>query len=302
MQDLTKDALDEGAVKVGDGLQVCGGVLDFSSGSESEEDGRAAKKNPPAAGDSGSGGNMASGPGRISLLQHGFSKLLESVKRKAEGGDGGSSSDVGENSTCDESEDEQKEPVATSACTKTDKNSVSSKTWQLLSGSDSEGTGSIEAESKMKASPPRRSHDAVRKMQHRRQNSAPSRRRLENYSDESDDLDVATTSKSGGVEESHCKVRDMRGKRSGCGRTGPRGGAAHKPRYSEDIEMFTSSEDEHTPVKRSRPAGCQVTSPQNPVTGLKPPSSPIIRGNIDSVLGRFPHVSVWCFLHKFFLP
>lgn len=300
MQDSPKEAPGEGAAKqAGDGLQVSGGVLDFSSGSEDDEDGRAVKRKmvTPGAADSSSssGGNVASGPGRMSLLQHGFSKLLETVKRKAEGGDRESSSDVGGNPSGDESVDEQREDAPTTVCAKSSDESrpskVAAKTWELSSGSETEGTGLEEAESRMKASPPRQSHDAVRRMQQKRRNPGPSRRCLENYSDESDDLDVATAPKND-------KVGDKRGARSGSGRAGRGGGTAHrahKSRYSEDIEMFTSSEDERAPAKRARPAGRRFTSPQNPValeeparTGPKAPTSPAIRGNIDSVLGRLP--------------
>lgn len=320
MQDSPREAPDEGVAKqAGDGLQVSGGVLDFSSGSEDEEDGRAAKRKTvtPGAMDRSSVGNVASGPGRMSLLQHGFSKLLETVKRKAEGGDGGSSSDVGESPSGDESVGEQREATSTTVCTKSNDGSSPSKvgaeTWELSSSSDTEGTGFKEAESRIKASLPRQSHGAVRLMQHKRQNPGPSRRCLENYSDESDDLDIATVPKNDGVE-SRFKVRDKQRAKSGSNRAAQGSGA--KSRYLEDIEMFTSSEDEHTPVKRARPTGRHFTSPQNTVTaekptetsnavsftGLKAPTSPAIRGNIDSVLGRLPRASSWCFTKSGFSP
>lgn len=292
MQDSPKEAPDEGAEKqAGDGLQVSGGVLDFSSGSDDEEDGRATERKTvtPGAVDGRSGGSVASAPGRLSLLQHGFSKLLETVKSKAEGGDGESSSDVGE-----ESVEEERESASTTVCPKSYDDSrpskVATKTRELSSSSDTEVS--------------RQSHDAVGRMQPQRRNPGPSRRCVENYSDESDDLDVAAAPKNDGVE-SRCKVRGKRGAKSGSSRAGQSGGAAHRSRYSEDIEMFTSSEDEHTPVKRTRPAGRHFTSPQNTVaaekraettnavsfTGLKVPTSPAIRRNIDSVLGRPPHAS-----------
>lgn len=307
MQDSSKEAPNEGAARqAADGLQVSGGVLDFSSGSDDEEGGRATERKTVSSGamDGGSGGNVASGSGRMSLLQHGFSKLLETVKRKAEGGDGESSSDIGENPSGEESLDEQKEVTSTTVCTKindvSSPSKVATKTWELCSSSDTEGTSFKEAESRIKASLPRQSHDAVRRMQQKRRNPTCSRGCLDNYSDESDDLDVATMPKNNGVA-SRFKVGDKRRAKSGSSRAGQDGGAAHKSRYSEDIEMFTSSEDEHTPIKRARPTGRHFTSPQNAVTaetsgdvsftGLKPQTSPSIRGNIDSVLGRLPHPS-----------
>lgn len=300
MQDSPKEARDDGPAKqAGVGLQVSGGVLDFSSGSEDEEDGRAAKRKtlPPGAVDGSSGGNVASGPGRISLLQHGFSKLLETVKRKAGGGDGESSSDVEENPSEEESEDEKREATSSTVCTKSNGDGrppkVGTKTWEPSSGSDAKGTSFKEAESRNKASLTRQSDDAVRRMQRKQRNPGPSRRCFENHSDESDDLDVAMKPKNDGVD-SRRKVRDRQRGRSGSSRGGQSGGAARKSRYSEDIEMFTSSEDEHTPVKRARPAGRNFTPPQNAVraetskgvsfTGLK-------ARTIDSVLGRLPHAS-----------
>lgn len=292
MQDSPKEAPDDGPAKqAAVGLQVSGGVLDFSSGSEDEEEGRAAKRktvSPGAVGGS-SGGNVASGPGRISLLQHGFSKLLETVKRKAERGDGESSSEVEENPSEDESEGEKREATSSTVCTKSNGDGrppkVGTKTWEPSSSSDTE--------SRNKASLTRQSDDAVRRMQQKQRNPGPSRRCFENYSDESDDLDVAMKPKNDGVD-SRRKVRDKQRGKSGSSRGGQSGGAARKSRYLEDIDMFTSSEDEHTPVKRARPAGRNFTSPQNAVraetskavsfTGLK-------ARTIDSVLGRLPHTS-----------
>lgn len=298
LQDLPKEPLEEGAAKAGDELQASGGVLDFSSGSEDEEDRGASKRKmvTPGAMDSSIVGNVASGPGRVSLLQHGFSKLLETVKIKADGGDGESSSDVGENPSGEESEDEQEDATPTTPCTKSNDDSgpskVCTKTWELSSCSDTEATGFKVAESRVKAFPSGQS----RKMQQKRRNAGSSRRCLENYSDESDDLDVTTTSKNGG-RESHCKVKDKRGDSLGSTRAGRCSAAAHKPRYSEDIEMFTSSEDEHAPVKRPRPAAEKPAETSHAVsfTGLKAPTSQTLRGNIDSVLGRLLRLFMWCF-------
>lgn len=317
LQDSPKETPDKGEAKqAGDGQQVSGGVLDFSSGSDDEEEGRASDRRTVTsrAMDGGSGGTVASGPGRISLLQHGFSKLLETVKRKAEGGDGESSSDVGENSSGEESVDEQGKVASPTVCTKNTDGSgpfkVGTKTWEHSSSTDTEGPGSKEAGNRVKAPPPRQSHNAVRRMQQKRRNPGTSHLCLENYSDESDDLDVATRPKSNGVQ-SRFKVRDKHVGKSGSSRAGQDGGAAHKFRYSEEIEMFTSSEDEHTPMKKARPTRRHFTSPQNtvtpekptwtssvvPTTGLKAPTSPGIRGTIDSVLGRSASTQVFMVLH-----
>lgn len=286
-------------------------MLDFSSGSEDEEGGRTAKRKAVTPGAVDGSGNVAC-PGRISLLQHGFSKLLDTVKRKAEGGDGESSSDGEENPSEEESEDEKREAALSTVCTKSNGDDcppkVGTKTWGLCSSSDTEGTTFREAESRKKASLARQSDDTVRRMQPKQQNPGPSHRCFDNYSDESDDLDVAAAAKpTSDSVNVRCKHGDKRRGRSGSSRGGQSGAAGLKFRYTEDIEMFTSSEDEHTPVKRARPAGRNFTSPQNTVTvekpaerskavsftGLKAPTSPAVRGTIDSVLGLLPHASSW---------
>lgn len=311
MQDSPKEGPDDGPAKqAGDGLQVSGGVLDFSSGSEDEEDGRAAKRKTvsPGAVDGGSGGNVASGPGRLSLLQHGFSKLLESVKRKAGGGDGESSSDVEENPSEEESEDEKREATSLTVYTKGSGDErppkVATKVWELSSNSDTGDTSFKEAESRNKASLTSRSDDAVRTMQQKQRDPGPSRQCFENYSDESDDLDVAMKPKNDGVEPGS-KVGDKRRGRSGSSRAGQSGGPGRKSRYSEDIEMVTSSEDEHTPVKRARHAGRNFSSPQNTVRAETPKAvsfTGLKARTIDSVLGRLPRVSTVLYFTMFFSP
>lgn len=298
---------DDGPGKqAGDGLQVSGAVLDFSSGSEDEEDGRAMKSKmvKPGPVDSSSSGNVASGPGRMSLLQHGFSKLLETVKNKVEGGDGESSSDVEENTSEEKSDNERRETTSSPVCTKSNVDAcpskVGTKTWDLSSSSDTEGTSCKEAERRNKPFLTRQSDDAVRKIHQKQRNPGPSHRCFESYSDESDDLDVETKTKPTNVAvDLRAKVRNIQSARSGSNRGRQNGGAGGKSRCSEDIEMFTSSEEEHTPVKRARPAGRNFISPQNTnipqksaersravsLTGPKTPTSLTVRGTIDSVLG-----------------
>lgn len=326
---------DEPGKKAGDGLQVSGGVLDFSSGSEGDEEEKAIKRKTakPGAVDGSSGGNVAPSAGRLSLLQHGFSKLLESMKRKPkEGeGDGDSSSDVEQNASEEESEDEKRKATTSSTvCNKGNSKGclpkVGTKTWNISSGSDTEDGDNKETETKKKASLIRQSDDAVRRQGlkgpiNKQPNNKPAEeegesdrpdtkkpgtinrtalktRCFENYSDESEDLDIEIMTK---PKNNTVVLRDKRRERLDHNRR--RRSAQKKSRYSEDIEMFTSSEDEGTPVKKARPTGWDFTCPQNAetpekqggrskaasFTGLKTQTSPAFKGKegtIDGVLGQ----------------
>lgn len=332
---------EEPGKKAGDGLQVSGGVLDFSSGSEGDEDEKAIKRKTakPGAVDGSSGGNVAPSPGRLSLLQHGFSKLLESMKRKPEEGDGDSSSDVEENASEEESEDEKRKATTSSTvCNKGNSKGclpkVGTKTWNISSGSDTDDRDNKEAETKKKASLIRQSDEAVRRQGlkgpiNKQPNKKPAEeegesdrpdtkkpgtlyrtalktRCFENYSDESEDLDIEIMTKpKNNTVDLRCEVRDKQRERLDPNRR--RQSVRKKSRYSEDIEMFTSSEDEGTPVKKARPAGCNFTCPKNtetpekqggrskaaPFTGLKTQTSPAFKGKertIDSVLGQLHYI------------
>lgn len=331
---------EEPGKKAGDGLQLSGGVLDFSSGSEGDEDEKAIKRKTakPGAVDGSSGGNVASSPGRLSLLQHGFSKLLESIKRKPEEGDGDSSSDVEENAS-EESEDEKRKATTFSTfCNEGNSEGclpkVGTKTWNISSGLDTEDRDNKEAETKKKAFLIRQSDDTVRRQGlkgpiNKQPNKKPAEeegesdrpdtkkpgtlnrtakktRCFENYSDESEDLDIEIMTKpKNNTVDLRCEVRDKRRER--LDRNRRRQSAQKKSRYSENVEMFTSSEDEGTPVKKARPAGCNFTSPQNTetpekqggrskaasFTGLKTRMSPAFKGKkgtIDSMLGQLHYI------------
>lgn len=332
---------EEPGKKTRDGLQVSGGVLDFSSGSEGDEDEQAIKRKTAKPGAvAGSGGNVAPTPGRLSLLQHGFSKLLESMKRKPEEGDGDSSSDMEENASEEESEDEKREATTSSTVCKKGNSEgclhkIGTKTWNISSGSDMEDRDNKEAETTKKASLIRQSDDAVRRRQgfkgrineqpnkkpaeEERESDRPGTKKpgtlnrtalkthcFENYSDESEDLDMEIMPKpKNNTVDLHCQVRDKRRERIGCNRK--RQSAQKKSRYSVDIGMFTSSEDESTPVKKARPAGCNFTSKQNTETPekqggrskaasftvLKAQTSPTFKGKdgtIDGVLGQLQYI------------
>ncbi|KAI3372762.1 hypothetical protein L3Q82_023219 [Scortum barcoo] len=317
------------------------GVLDFSSGSEEdEEELRLKRKAPkPSAVDGNRGGNAATGTARMSLLQHGFSRLLERVRAKPESGEQDSSPDI-EESPSEEDIEGQKRGGSTSGICKssyTENHAVcipklGTKTWDISSGSDRENgdDGRQERFSLLK-----QSDDAVRKRQGLKgqtnkkitlgeesdENSSPDKKKLKTtvwkvhrfggFSEESEDLDIeAMAGPKRDALSSHSRGGD--GGRGQLDRNRKRQSASvrnkTRSRQTEDIETFTSSEDEHTPVKRGKPAGCHFASPQTersriestkseqrsattarrvemPKANQTSPASKGKDGTIDSVLG-----------------
>ena len=113
---------DEPTKENSDASTVPRRVLDFSSGSEDNEDEQRFKKKAsnPSAMDSNrdGGGNAASGPGRMSLLQHGFSRFLERVQGRRELGEGDSIPYIEESPSDTEAEDHEK--LKKNECTSSD--------------------------------------------------------------------------------------------------------------------------------------------------------------------------------------
>ncbi|KAK5871050.1 hypothetical protein PBY51_003952 [Eleginops maclovinus] len=100
------------------------GVLDFSSGSEDDEDDQGLKRkgSKPGAVD---GNSAAAGPGRITLLQHGFSRFLERVKGKPESAEGDSSPGVEESTSEEEAVDQNMEGASSGMCKSSDAGNAS---------------------------------------------------------------------------------------------------------------------------------------------------------------------------------
>ncbi|XP_068422715.1 DNA excision repair protein ERCC-6-like 2 isoform X2 [Clinocottus analis] len=265
------------------------GVLDFSSGSEEDEDVQGLKRKA-----SSPNAMEGTGPGRMSLLQHGFSRLLERVKGKPELAEGDSSPAVDESTSEEDAEDQKMESTSSGICKNSNtRNSavcltkLEAKTWDFSRGSADEDRGRQERFPLVK-----QSDDAVTKRQglkgRKNKNTRMDKesdgddtsdrkkpnklktpfsevRRFESCSDESEDLDL---------EAKTCHRRNTLNSR---GRGGPRGresldrnrkrqsaGVRDKARskYTEEVETFTSSEDEHAPAKKGRASGCHFTSPQ----------------------------------------
>lgn len=277
-------------------LQVPEGVLDFSSGSEEDE--CEFLKN---AVDTKRGGKAATEP--MSLLQQGFSKLLERVNGKAE---------LIEDESCpsrDESSDEDLEDqgkTAASVSCNPDNHArcpkLQRKTANISSSSDSEGRdegrndksrhhwkrwtkeGRAEGVKGEKKSSPNRSRHG--------EFSRPVQisYHAEVYSDESEDLDTEITTRRK-ESTSGSKQGTGRTQKADCSKKRQHVRIKDRSKSSEDIEMFTSSEEEHTPSKKGKRDRCHVTSVQTKKSGpsskCRPsPTSGRRAGAIDSVLGQ----------------
>lgn len=290
----------------------------------------------PSAGVGNRGENVATSSGHVSLFQHGFSKLLENVQRSPELGDEDSSPGVDESPSEEDAQDQNKGDTFSSVCQSgNDVNRLSkleTKTHVFSSCSDredleNEDTGRIEKVSLIK-----QRNDAIRgrgslkgrtnkktpEDEESDESSSPDKKepvklnrtilkehRLEIYSDESEDLDIEIMTKpKRNAADSHSKGGKERRERVDCGRKRQKSVSVRdkvRSKFSEDIEAFTSSEDEHTPFKKGRPprpkygqrAGTTERQAEmaRPVsfTGLKRQTSPAVKGKdgtIDSVLGQ----------------
>jgi len=312
--------------------KVSRGVLDFSSGSEEdeEEQGLKRKASSPSAMDGNGGGNAVTGPGRMSLLQHGFSRLLERLKGKPELAEGESSPAVDESPSEEEAEDQKMESTS-SGIAKNSKTrnrtacfpKLGPKTWDFSSSSDGEDPDNRDKKGQERFPLLRKSHD-VRKTEDRKgranektpvaeesyekatwnknkpnklKTPVPKVSRFEGYSDESDDLAVEakTWPRRDALNSHGRRGRERLDRNRKRQSAGVRDEARLK--YTEDIETFTSSDDEHTPVKKGRATGSRFTSPPTErsrdesakysFTNLKNRTSPAGRdGTIDSVLGE----------------
>lgn len=299
-------------------LQVPKGVLDFSSGSEEDECEFQTK-----AVDTKRGGNAATEP--MSLLQHGFSRLLERVNGKPqimkedrcpsieesseeehENQQGKAPSDVPSDpdnhavclklqratshiSSSSESEDREEE--------REDKSSVAqseecSRRRQPVKWTKKRWTE--EEEGEKSPAPNKHGHSELsRKVQNSHHDEA--------YSAESEDLDMEIMTRS---KENTSGLNKGNRRRKWEDRNKQRQRVSVKDRRkpSEDIEMFTSSEEEHTPLKKGKPTGCHLASaqtersrvrksgpsskPSSSPKGQTSPTSSQKAGTIDSVLGQ----------------
>lgn len=313
------------------------GVLDFSSGSEEDVEEHSVKKKASDCSAVGGTktGNAVSGPDRITLLQHGFSRLLQAVNKNTESGKGDSSPDVEEITSEEDTKDQvnsEKKDSTSSGTIKCSNRANGAVCLPKLGTRVEENGGRQERISLLK-----QTGDAVTKGlvqndwackkvimdKESDENSSPDRQtcnkpkiivpkvqQFNHYSDESEDLDIDTmTCHKKGTFSSH-----SRGGRVGFNRKRLSASERDKARskQTEDIETFTSSEDEHTPVKKERSKECNFWTSQTDrprasetdktriekqtrasktvsfthLTHQRSPASKRDGGTIDSVLGK----------------
>lgn len=286
---------DEPAKETREASQVPREVLDFSSGSEEDEEEQSLKRklSKPSAVGGNRGGNVTVGPDRLSLHQHGFSELFESVKGKP-ALEGDSSPSDGE-SHSEDAKDQKEEDTSCSTCNAGNcvvlLPKLGTKTCDICSSSDKEDWKNSEEGGQKGVSQVKHSDETTRKRQYLKgwtngkttkdeetgENSSPDKKKpakprtvpkvhlFEAYSDESEDLDVEImTRPKKKALDSHCEGGDRRRKLY-CRRKRQNTNVSDKARSksSENIEMFTSSEDEHAPFKKGRPeTGCHFTPAQ----------------------------------------
>uniref|UniRef100_A0A672GI09 Excision repair cross-complementation group 6-like 2 n=1 Tax=Salarias fasciatus TaxID=181472 RepID=A0A672GI09_SALFA len=312
---VSSPASEKPSEENGDGSKaVPGGVLDFSSGSEAEEDIGPKRKASNVGADDGSKSGSA---GRVSLLQHGFSRLLERVKEKLDLEEGDSSPDADGSLVEEDVQDQEMDAFSSGACrnSKTENDAIAfqkcaDKQPEQRNGEDlllkensaSEGRSDMKRCIKRRTAMDERSDENSspdKKRINTHKTAVPRVHRLEAWSDESDDFDLESKTNTKkdvfsphhrGKKRQSASVRDKT-----------------RNKFTEDIETFTSSEDEHTPQKQGRRAAPNKTERirrQKGVsfTNLKSQTSPASKErkrSIDSMLGENKHlfsliINVWC--------
>uniref|UniRef100_A0A3P9JYI6 ERCC excision repair 6 like 2 n=1 Tax=Oryzias latipes TaxID=8090 RepID=A0A3P9JYI6_ORYLA len=266
------------AAKGKEALEASRDVLDFSSGSETEEEKQVLKGKASNLSCDSNLGKASKASGRMNLLQHGFSRLLEGAK---ENPDKSSSSETEDTSSEEVPEDQKIRNVPESGL----------KNWSTERNFEDcrdEIFQEKEETSGINSSPERKQADKNREL-------LPKSHHFQGYSDESDDLDLeaktrptkeAYSSNNTGAEIGRGKHDHNKRRRS----TSVRDKARSK--YTADIETFTSSEDEAIPTTdptargASRPKAVSFTSLRNQTS----PASKERNRTIDCVLGGVQEV------------
>ncbi|XP_061586014.1 DNA excision repair protein ERCC-6-like 2 [Cololabis saira] len=290
-----------------DAAKMPGGVLDFSSESETEEELRGLKRKASNLGTDGGNksGKTTTSPGQISLLQHGFSTLLQRVKDAPVFEEGDSSSSTDGNFFKEDAEDEKIMGNSTgiSKTSNTENFPVCLPRSGTKNGDTSIGSerkrgdpgekrfrlkdGDYTAGKEQGLTNKRRALD-----EESDDNSSPEKVaqicNLEGYSDESEDLDLeakkgASSSKNRGEDRGKGKQDGSKIRQTASMRDKARS------KYTKDIETFTSSEDElSTPPTGRRagiPGGVSFTSLKSETRKEKEKI-----GSIDSLLGGVKEV------------
>uniref|UniRef100_A0A3Q2PT13 Excision repair cross-complementation group 6-like 2 n=1 Tax=Fundulus heteroclitus TaxID=8078 RepID=A0A3Q2PT13_FUNHE len=303
-------------------------VLDFSSGSESDEElqGLKRKASNSSAGHGNRSGKAAPGPVQMSLLQHGFSRLLERVKDRRELREEDCSSSA-EGSPFEEDAGDQKieegsADICTTSCkgngaaclpeseTKAEDKSVGSDRKDRDDGNNiislKEGDYAVRRRQGLKA----RMNKQIAVDDESDGDFSPENKRakkiktpvakvdlFETCSEESEDLDLEAKAGPKSRASNLCDKEGNGGRgKPGHSRRRQSANARDKARakHTEQIEAFTSSEDEHTAPetdaterRAGRPGAVSFTSLRSPTT----PASEKKKQTIDSVLGGVQEVA-----------
>lgn len=264
------------------------GVLDFSSDSDDDEKVHTGVKklSDPNALDATAA--TTSTPGRMTLLQHDFSKLLQRIKGSPDSVER-DSSNIEDSST---DEDDKEKPNRTSPNAVKDSalpSRLERSNLEILSDSDQDRSDDVAKKVSVNAS----------SAKHKRLKTfARVAHLFESYSDESEDLDIEimTSSRKRALVLAPKRAEGKANRNTKRQRATIRA----KGRFTEDIESCTSSEDEHSSVKKPRPSPMKephevqftltkqgLTTPTKPAlkpkTNLTSPQSK--NGSIDTVLG-----------------
>uniref|UniRef100_A0A8C5BHW4 Excision repair cross-complementation group 6-like 2 n=1 Tax=Gadus morhua TaxID=8049 RepID=A0A8C5BHW4_GADMO len=221
------------------------GVLDFSSGSEEDDVGGNIRRRKGAElrGEDGNNANTASS--RPNLLHCGFSRLLTGGAQMASSGvedsslsegesGGGGGGGVEERSTKKKQKEVEEGCTSQGSSSGTPGNGVSVKGGVLPDTSGGSG-----GEGRLRRWTSAKRAEGMRRTGSDEARAAPRGRHGTSDTDESDDLGEA--------------VRG--GERGGANRTNRKKPAVRaRSKHTEHIETFTSSEEEHTPVKKGRSA------------------------------------------------
>ncbi|XP_061784328.1 DNA excision repair protein ERCC-6-like 2 isoform X2 [Nerophis lumbriciformis] len=264
-----------------DASKIPRGVLDFSSGSDEEEE----EHGGLGGVDGTRSRDPSAGPGPTSLLQQGFSTLLQRLKAVPESSEGDSGSG-GEEKDSSDSSSNRNSNIGVQEC-------LSKLKSCKTNFKEGDRSSSLVIKKHKTPAPPKSHH-------------------FDEYSDESDDLAIEMVTRSKrdalgrGGDKGQGRVGYNRKRRSSM-RDKTRG-----TRFSEDIETFTSSDDEHTGERRSTttPTDKAKAGPSKDglgsaastkrqvavsngvlFTNLKKQTSPATKGTIDTVLGGVEEVA-----------
>ncbi|XP_014842659.1 PREDICTED: DNA excision repair protein ERCC-6-like 2 isoform X1 [Poecilia mexicana] len=317
---LSKDEAPEENMHVS---RIPKGVLDFSSGSETDEElqGPKPKTTNSSAGHGNRSGKAAGGPVHMSLLQHGFSRLLETIKDRQQLREGDCSSSA-EGSPFEEEAGDQKiddtcTGIRTTSCegngvarlpeseTKPQNKSIGSDRKDRDDGNNilllKEGDHAERQRWGLK----RRLDKQIAVDEESDGNSSPENNKasrlkttvtkvhqFEGCSDESEDVDLeAQICSQRGASNLQNKEDDGGRRKPGRSRRRQSAGARDKARskFTEAIEAFTSSEDERSAPGRR--AGRSEVASFTRLRGSTTPASEEKEQTIDNVLGRVQEVT-----------